>query len=202
MNVYDFDKTIYRNDSTRDFYLYCIKRYPGVLIYAPSAILAALKYCLKIYTKTEMKEVFYRFLNAVPNVDSEVKAFWKKHKSGIHQWYKNNRKDTDIIISASPEFLLKDFCESELGVTLLASRVDKLTGEYTGENCYGEEKVVRFYEYINKPYVSSDTPLDAPVIDNFYSDSLSDTPLARLSTRAFLVNGENLTPWMSFSSGK
>lgn len=33
------------------------------------------------------------------------------------------------------------------------------------------------------------------MIDEFYSDSHSDDPLARLAKQAFLVKGEKLTPW-------
>ena len=32
MNVYDFDKTIYRGDSTMDFWRYCLKRYPKAVL--------------------------------------------------------------------------------------------------------------------------------------------------------------------------
>ena len=50
-------------------------------------------------------------------------------------------------------------------------------GDYIGENCYGEEKVNRFYkEYPNG------------VIDEFYSDSDSDLPLAKLAKVAYKVN--------------
>ena len=33
MNVYDFDKTIYNGDSTRDFYLYSLIKHPEMLTY-------------------------------------------------------------------------------------------------------------------------------------------------------------------------
>ncbi|MBF1089242.1 MAG: haloacid dehalogenase-like hydrolase, partial [Solobacterium sp.] len=32
-------------------------------------------------------------------------------------------------------------------------------------------------------------------IENFYSDSYSDTPLARIAENAYLVKGDNLLPW-------
>lgn len=34
MNVYDFDGTIYDGDSTVDFYLYCIRKHPWLIVYA------------------------------------------------------------------------------------------------------------------------------------------------------------------------
>ena len=32
-------------------------------------------------------------------------------------------------------------------------------------------------------------------IDKFYSDSYSDTPLAEISNKAYIVKGEELLPW-------
>ena len=72
-----------------------------------------------------------------------------------------------------------------LGIrTCIASRVDPQTGKYDGLNCHGAEKVRRFRE-----------AFPDGVIERFYSDSLSDTPLARLASEAFLVSGEKLSPW-------
>ena len=66
----------------------------------------------------------------------------------------------------------------------MASVVDKKTGLYTGDNCWGKEKVRRFYERFKDGK-----------IDDFYSDSYSDSPLARISERAFIVKGEKIIPW-------
>ena len=73
----------------------------------------------------------------------------------------------------------------QLGVTLIASVVDKKTGQYTGENCFGEEKVRRFEK---AGYAKAD-------VEAFYSDSYSDSPLAELAKEAYLVKGEVCYPW-------
>ena len=87
------------------------------------------------------------------------------------------------MISASPYFLLRPICD-ELGIKhLIASDVDVKTGLYTGENCHGDEKVRLFKEKYGGE------------IDEFYSDSHNDDPLARLSKKAFMVKGSKLTPW-------
>ena len=59
MNIYDFDETIYDSDSTKDFYFYCLKRYPKMALRAPAQLFAFIKYKLKITDKTAMKEVVY-----------------------------------------------------------------------------------------------------------------------------------------------
>lgn len=177
MNVFDFDKTIFRGDSTAKFYKYCVRKYPKVLKHMPSMVCAFARfYVLKKGTKTQCKEVFYRFLREIADIDKAVEDFWEINYSGIFDWYREICNDTDIVISASPEFLLEGVCR-KLGVAkMMASRVDKKTGKYSGENCHGQEKVRRFYEYLPKGE-----------IDNFYSDSISDLPLARVAKKSFVI---------------
>ncbi len=178
MNVFDFDKTIFNGDSTAKFYKYALVRYPKMLLYVPSMVCAFSSYYIfKRGTKTQAKERFYKFLTAIPDIDKAVEDFWDKNLDGIFDWYKGVHKETDVVISASPEFLLEGVCK-KLGVEkMMASRVDKKTGKYLGENCHGKEKVRRFYEvYPNG------------TIDEFYSDSVSDAPLAKIAKKAFVIN--------------
>lgn len=184
MNIYDFDGTIYYGDSTADFYFYCLKKHPSILKTVIPMLWAFFLYILGIKTKTQFKEKMYRFLTCVNDIDKTINDFWDTHGQNIMPYYKANHKDDDIIISASPEFLLKPIC-SRLGIkTLIASRVDKRTGKYDGENCHGEEKVKRLNEAVP----------DA-VCNEFYSDSFSDAPLAGLARKAFIVRKNTLTPW-------
>ena len=84
MNVFDFDKTIFKGDSTAKFYKYCLKKYPKVWLHIPSMGAAFTKfYVFKKGTKTQCKEVFYRFLTAIPDVDAAVEDFWSKSDSEI-----------------------------------------------------------------------------------------------------------------------
>ena len=186
MNVYDFDKTIFKGDSTAKFYFYCLKRYPKMLGCVPSTIGAFVLYALGKKTKTNFKETMYRFVRCIPDIDKTVKEFWEVYKDNIFDWYKRDKRDDDVIISASPEFLLRDFCENTLGVEcLMASRVDSETGKYDGVNCHGEEKVARFKE----KYPDAN-------IHTFCSDSLSDTPLAKLAKQSYMVDAKgNLLEW-------
>ncbi len=184
MNVYDFDKTIYYYDSTQRFYKFLLKRYPKMALRAPAQLAAFIRYRTGVWNKTQMKEVVYSAFRYVPDMDKQVLEFWAEEMSNIKSWYKNQQKEDDIIISASPCFLLKPVCEM-LGIKhLLASEVDKKTGKYTGLNCYGEEKVERLKKYMGHTEM-----------DEFYSDSRSDSPLAELADKAFLVDWDTITPW-------
>lgn len=184
MNIYDFDKTIYDGDSTADFVMFCAKKYKKTWVTLIPTAWAFFLYALGVYKKTQFKEKMYRFLKYVPDIDLTLTEFWDTHEGNILDYYKAQKQSDDIIISASPEFLLKPICE-RLGIEkLIASRVDKLTGKYTGENCWGEEKVIR---------LKAEYGIDK--CDNFYSDSLSDTPLAELANEAYIVSRNDLTPW-------
>lgn len=183
MNVYDFDKTIYSGDSTRDFIFWCFRHRPKTLLYVPRIAFAAVKYyTFHIGTKTIFKECMYSFLKAADG-ERDVERFWKEKISGIKPFYREQHRDDDVIVSASPEFLLKPL-ESRLNITVIASKVDIRTGRYNGVNCYHEEKVRRFRELF------PDGKIDA-----FYSDSYSDEPLALLARQAFIVDGDTLTEW-------
>lgn len=175
MNVYDFDKTIYAGDCTVDFYFYVLKKHPGILRFLPVQLTGALSYAFGKRDKTKLKEAFFCFLQAV-DARTLAQEYWKENLDGICPWYRSQQQKDDVIISASPRFLLEPVCES-LGIKhLLASETDPHTGKFTGENCYGPEKVRRFQQAFPEGK-----------IDQFYSDSVSDLPLARLSQKAFRV---------------
>ena len=101
MNVYDFDKTIYYNDSTSDFYVFCLKRHPGIAKHFPKTMLAYIKYLMKINTKTQFKEVMYEFLHEV-DIEKDLPDFWETHKHKIKPFYLNQMQQDDVIMSASP----------------------------------------------------------------------------------------------------
>ncbi len=182
MNVYDFDKTIYPNDSSVEFYLFNLQKNPIIAMYWIKMIVAFGMYKLHIISKTDMKTIFYIYFNRIDSIEKRAEEFWETRLDKINDFYMKQKDSSDVIISASPEVLLKPICD-KLGVTLIASRVDPITGR-SKENCYGEEKVKRFRElYPNEE------------INEFYSDSLSDSPLAKISKKAFLVTGQVITDW-------
>lgn len=183
VNVYDWDKTIFPVDSTAAFCRWCVKRHPLVLFRFLPVLAVMPGYLLHLVSKTRMKEILYGFLRGIPDVDAEVQAFWDANFHRVNEWYLDQAHPDDIVISASPEFLISEPAK-RLGVRLLASRVDRHTGKTTGENCHGEEKVARLREA--HPDVK---------IAKFYSDSHVDDPLARLAEEAFLVRGSTLLPW-------
>ena len=181
MNAYDFDKTVYHRDSTIEFYLFCLKSHPGIARHLPAQGWAAIKYLLKRIPKKDFKQRFFCFLSSISDVEKEVVRFWESRD--LQEWYVKQRSEEDLFISASPDFLLRPIAQRYV-VALIATEVDPQTGRFLGENCYGEEKPHRFFAEYGDMQVKE-----------FYSDSLSDAPMAKLAEKAFLVQGQNKIPW-------
>lgn len=127
MNVYDFDKTIYKGDSTLDFYFFCLRKKPIIIKEFPKQIYSAILYKLGKITKTEFKENFYIFLNDLENIDNLLKEFWDNNQNKIKSFYLKQKNYDDVIISASPTFLLEPICRRLNIKYLIASKVDKNT---------------------------------------------------------------------------
>lgn len=186
MNVYDFDNTVFRPDSSYAFCMFCLRRYPRILLRSSAGgILPLYRYLSGGRTDaTPMKEGLFSFLRYLPDPDEVVHSFWEENLSGFQQWYLDRKRSDDVIISASPDFLLKDITENFLGVHLIATRMDSTTGNILGMNCHDRQKVIRFRE--EYPWAK---------IDAFYSDSLFDAPMAGLAERAFFVTKKGPKPW-------
>ena len=77
MNLYDFDKTIYKKDSTLVFYWFCFKRKPikmfGHFVY--SCVLFILNK-LGFITTRVFKERFLSFTRYFVKIEDEVQKFW------------------------------------------------------------------------------------------------------------------------------
>lgn len=190
VNVYDFDHTIYRGDASMDFIVYCLLRHPRLWKYLPLQVHALVWYVFGIWTRKEVKERAFLFLRELTDIDELVEAFWTAREKRIAPWYLKQHKADDIIVSASPEFLLAPLI-TKLGATLIATDMDKRTGKINGENCRGKEKVQRLDDY------------DASLkIDAFYGDSLSDMPLFKRAKRPYVVAKEALVPLADYRPSK
>lgn len=184
VNVYDFDGTIYNGDSSVDIYFFLLKRYPKLIAYFPKQILGMVRYKLHLSSKEEMKEMYFSFLKGVQTDKTFVDDFWKQNQNKIKEWYLNQKRKDDVIISASPEFLLKPIC-GILGIdNLIATKVELSSGKFLSKNCQGVEKVVRFKEFFSEAEIEA-----------FYSDSKSDIYMAKLATKAFRVKKNSIMDW-------
>jgi phosphoserine phosphatase len=136
-----------------------------------------------VCSKEKMKGTFFSFIKITP-LNILVNEFWEKNSTKIQDWYLNQRNDDDVIISASPEFLLAPLICNTLGIRLIVSKINAVSGKYTGKNCYGDEKARQFKSVF-----------DNEAIDEFYSDSCHDAPMVKIAGRAFLVKRNHIFEW-------
>ena len=185
MNVYDFDNTVFVPDSSYCFLRYCMRHYPrAVCKVIPSSLVQFLLYLKDGREDAQkLKEAMFSFLNRIDNVEEVVLEFWEEHFGQMEEWYLQQKREDDLIISASPDFLLRPAAK-RLGVSLIATEMNPYTGKIIGKNCHDREKVRRFLE---------DWPREA--IENFYSDSLCDSPMAMLAEHAWMVKNHQCLPW-------
>ena len=180
MNGYDFDKTIYQGDSSIDFYWFCLRKNKKVLLQLPQQIWGLIRYTLGFIDRTKFKEYFFSFLKNNKDTKKYVEEFWNKKISKIKPWYIEQKNKSDVILSASPEFLLKPLAQ-KLGVKVIASKVDIKSGKFLQKNCRGEEKARQFKaEYKNTR------------LESFYSDSMVDRPMMNLADKAYYVKGDRI----------
>jgi len=181
ISIYDFDKTIYDGDSMVDFYRYCLVKKPALVRYLPHQLFHIFLFKLGLENRTQVKSNFFTFLKSIDDVDQYVADFWARNEYKIKQWYKEKDHASAVIVSASPEFLLRPLLPKLGAQTLMATQLDKHTGHITGQNCYGVEKVARLGKEFSEMEV-----VEA------YSDSLSDMPILEIAERKYIVKGKKI----------
>lgn len=181
---YDFDNTVYHGDSSTHFTFWCLGHYPATWLHLPAMLWWGALFKLKVCPKTKFKSHLFGYLRHLPDINRVVERFWAGHEKNLKAWYLAKPHERDVILSASPTFLLEPVC-TRLGVQkLIATPMNPRTGVIQGENCWGAEKVTR----LNQVYAQYH-------MLEFYSDSRSDDPLARLADQSFLVKGNQILPW-------
>lgn len=180
MKAFDFDGTLYRGDCTVDFYLWCLRKRPKCVFALPKQMRGAFRFALKRIDRNEWKEAFYSFLAYLVDADVLISEFWRSHSKKLNKAVLGFAEEGDVVISASPSFLLCEPCTA-LGLRLIASEVDRSSGKLLGPNCRGEEKVHRFRSEFG--------PMR---LGEFYTDSLVDTPMMKLAERSYVVHGSRI----------
>ncbi len=187
-DLYDFDGTIYDGDSGVDLVLFAIRKKPIVILYLLKSIKMVVLYLLKLRTKEEVKSKLFSFLQEFPDTDEFVREFWQCHEKKIKQfWKKKKTHRRDIIISASGYFWLKPFADKYNVKDLFATDINPKTGEVSGNNCHGEEKVKLFYD----KYPNAE-------IKKMYTDSINDLPLIEEAKEGFLVKRNKIYSYYDY----
>ncbi len=185
MNVYDFDNTVYDGETLVDFILYYVVRDPKIWRYIPKLIIIALKDFFHLFTVEEAVEAYASFLEGyyvkVDSIEEDTFKFWNTHEKKIKPFYESIRKDDDIFVTGTTDFIFEEIAKRMDIKNYITSAIDKKTGKFT-RLCFLENKVKLFKEqYPNA------------VIDNFYTDSMNDKAMMDISKNVYLVKKDKIT---------
>ena len=185
MNVYDFDGTIYPTDCTIGFGFWCMNRHPKLwFTFFPKMIVTLIRRKAGKIPEYLLQRRLFSFLTQVDDFDVQIERYWDKNEKKIAPWYLKQKRDDDLIISASPSCIIEPIA-NRLGVNFMATEFDREFGVFTNNLMYAKEKAKYIFDH------------GFPMIENFYSDSLADTPLALCAEKAYLVSNKARTvkPW-------
>ena len=185
MNVYDFDGTIFPTDCSIDFFIWCMKRHPKLCFtFAPKVIINLIKRKMGKMPEYLMQREFFCYLTLIDDFDEQIERYWDKNENKIAPWYLKQKRPDDLIISASPDCIIGPIA-NRLGVNFMATEFDRQFGVFLNNHMYAKEKAQYMIDN------------GFPLIENFYSDSLADTPLALCAEKAHLVTkkASAVTDW-------
>lgn len=175
MNVYDFDKTIFAGDCSIGFCIWCMNRHPKLWItFFPKALINLIRRKTGNMPEYLMQRKFFGYLTLIDDFDVQIKKYWDKNEKKIAAWYLAQKRPDDLIISASPICIIEPIAK-RLGVNFVATEYDRECGVLLNNLMYAREKAKYIFDH------------GFPKIENFYSDSLADTPLALCAEKAYLV---------------
>ena len=175
MNVYDFDGTIFPKDCSIGFCIWCMNRHPKLwFTFAPKAIRNLIRRKRGKIPEYLMQRELFQYLTLIDDFDKQIERYWDKNEKKIAAWYLAQKKDDDLIISASPTCIIEPIAK-RLGVNYMATEYDREFGVFLNNLMYAKEKARYILDH------------GFPMIENFYSDSLADTPLALCAEKAHLV---------------
>lgn len=194
--LFDVDYTLTRKETLMELFKYSIKVKKSNIKYLPRALFCGAMYGVKIYDEKQVKQCFLRFIKGFSKdqIEEMVEDFYKNRLSqilysdGIEKLKELKAQGYKVVlISASPEFYLHKLYEIKEVDYIIGTRFkfeeNIFVGMMDGNNCKGEEKVVRLNEFIKENNLDVDYENS-----HMYSDSLSDLPLLKLVGNPHLIN--------------
>ena len=102
MNISKFNKVLYKGNINIDFYLYCLRKNPKIIIYLLKNILIFLLTFISSKFNKLYENNKYKYLSKIKNLDKEIENFYNK-KNRINT---NIEDKLDIIIDEIPSILI------------------------------------------------------------------------------------------------
>lgn len=179
IDIYDFDKTAIPYDSALHYWFWSMAHCPWTLVLLPFQLFWGFLMVTKILPVPKFKKIAFNFVSLI-NTEKTVKKYWDKHQNDIYDFFKPENRDPSrkcVLISASPDFLIKEIADRMKIDYCIASPHSTKNGHLLGKVCRKDEKVRRLNEIL--PDVE---------VENVYSDSLDhDRYIFALGKRRFLA---------------
>lgn len=179
MKVFDFDNTLYSGESAVDLFFFMIKENPRLMRFIPTIIFNTVKYKLCLVEKDRMEATINRLMKTMIRSREQLlrtsEEFWKLSRSRLNPAILRHIAPEDVIITASPRFLIEGIGDSLPTRNIVCSEVDLDRKCVTWFN-FGENKVRRYKElYGGRP------------VSCFFTDSYNDRAMMAVSRKVFLV---------------
>lgn len=194
--IFDIDYTITRKETLMEFFKYIVSKDIKNIKFLPRALYSGAMYTIGAYDERRVKECFLKFIENIEEKDLSIltKKFYDEklttilYKDALDMIKKLKQEGYMVIlISASPEFYIKEFYAIKEVDLIIGTKFTFEDGKFIrkmdGNNCKGEEKVKRLKAVLQEKSIEAD-------FKNSYmfSDSLSDKPLLDLVGNPYLIN--------------
>lgn len=194
--IFDIDYTITRKETLMEFFKYLVSKDIKNIKFLPRALYSGFMYGIKVYDEKRVKECFLKFIENIDEKELAIltKSFYDERLSTI--LYEDavnmikklkNEGYKVILISASPEFYIKEFYAIKEVDLIIGTKFifenGKFVRKMSGNNCKGEEKVKRLEKVLKEKNIKADFKSSY-----MFSDSLSDKPLLDLVGNPYLIN--------------
>ncbi len=180
IDIYDFDKTAIPYDSALHYWFWSMAHCPWTLILLPFQLVWGFLMVTKLLPVPIFKKIAFNFVRLI-NTEKTVKKYWDKHQNDIYDFFKPENRDKSrkaVLISASPDFLIKEIADRMEIDYCIASPHSAKNGRLLGRVCRKEEKVARLNELL--PDVE---------VENVFSDSLDhDRYIFALGKHCYLAD--------------
>ena len=179
MKVFDFDSTIYRGESPVDFSFFMIRHNKKILRYVPRIMFSLVSYKLHLISKEKLEALCSEFientLDDPDSLDEFVSRFWATHAHKLNPSIVKLIDSSDVIITASPTFLINGVSDLINTKNILGTEIDLEQKKLIWFN-FGDNKIDRYRSI----YGNSQ-------IDSFYTDSFYDEYLMGISREVYIV---------------
>lgn len=184
MKVFDFDNTLYHGESSIEFGFFLMKKNIKVALWIPKMLFGLLRYKMCLISREEIMNQTDDFMKIIISSKKEVEdmafEFWEKNEKYLHKELIEKIEADDIIITASPSFIIEPLKNKLRTSNIISSEID-LANKHVVNLIFGEHKVKAYREKYGE------TPIDC-----FYTDSYNDKSLMDISKTVFLVDKKSI----------